>query len=232
MSTLCVIPARGGSKRIKRKNIREFAGKPMLTHTLTTALESGLFDHVHVSTEDDEIAAVAAAAGAAPIFKRDTALSGDHVPVRDVVRMELARFAEESRFFDTVVLFYATAVMVEVDDLRRAFAAFTENPEKPLLAVVDAGAPLERLMVASGDVLQPASPEQFSARTQELTPVYRDAGAFCLFSAATLQADDGSSNNFQFRPFFLPHWKGVDIDTEDDWRFAELIKAGLAATST
>lgn len=229
MSTLCVIPARGGSKRIKRKNVREFAGQPMLTHALTTALESGVFDHVHVSTEDDEIAAVAAAAGAAPIFRRDSILSGDHTPIREVVRTELARFTKEGRVFDTVALVYATAVLIEVDDLKRAFAAFAENPAKPLLAVVDAGAPLERLMVNNAGVLRPALPEQFANRTQDLTPAYRDAGAFCLFSAAMLEADNDGLQALYFRPFFLPRWKGVDIDTEDDWRFAELIKAGLAA---
>lgn len=228
MSTLCIIPARGGSKRIKRKNVRDFAGKPMLTHALTTALESGLFDHVHVSTEDDEIAAVAAAAGAVPTFKRDTALSGDHTPIRDVLRAELARFANEGSVFDIVVLLYATAVLVEVDDLKRAFAAFAENPEKPLLSVVDAGAPLERLMVNSAGVLRPVSPEQFSNRSQDLTPAYRDAGTFSFFSSEILKADEDGPHTLEFRPFLLPLWKGVDIDTEDDWRCAELLKAGLS----
>jgi N-acylneuraminate cytidylyltransferase len=202
----------------------------MLTHALTTALESGLFDHVHVSTEDNEIAAVAAAAGAAPAFKRDNALSGDYTPIRDVVRADLTRFSSEGSVFDTVVLLYATAVLIEVDDLKRAFTAFAENFEKPLLAVVDAGAPLERLMVNSAGVLRPVSPEQFSNRSQDLTPAYRDAGTFSFFSSETLEADKDGPHTLEFTPFFLPLWKGVDIDTEDDWRFAELLKAGLATT--
>lgn len=229
MSVLCVIPARGGSKRIKRKNVRDFAGRPMLTHALTAALESGVFDHVHVSTEDDEVASVAAAAGAEPVFRRNPALADDHTPIRDVVRTELARFAMEGRSFKTVALVYATAVLIDAEDLRGAASAFAEEPEKPLLAVVDAGTPLERLMVDSEGVLRPALLEGFANRTQDLTPAYRDAGAFCFFSATTLEADTDGAQALDFRPFALPHWKAVDIDTEDDWRFAELIKAGLTA---
>jgi N-acylneuraminate cytidylyltransferase len=230
MSALCVIPARGGSKRIARKNVRDFAGQPMLTHALGAALRSGVFDHVHVSTEDDEIAAIAAAAGAAPEFLRDGALADDHTPIRDVVTTELARFTTRGRIFTTCALVYATAVMLEPEDLRAALAAFAQDPEKPLLGVVDAGAPLERMMLESGGVLRPAMGERFAGRTQDMTRAYRDAGAVAVFSAATLEADTDGAQALDFRPFVLPRWKGVDIDTEDDWRFAELIKAGLSAT--
>lgn len=230
MSALCVIPARGGSKRIARKNVRDFAGRPMLVHALTAALESGVFDHVHVSTEDEEIAAVAAAAGAAPAFRRTPALADDHTPIRDVVRDDMARFTMNGRRFDIIFLVYATAVLIEPDDLRAALEAFAQDPDKPLLSVVEAGTPLERLMVDKGGVLHPALPERFANRTQDLTQAYRDAGAFAVFSAATLEADTDGAQALEFRPFVLPRWKGVDIDTEDDWRFAELIKAGLSAT--
>lgn len=231
MSTLCIVPARGGSKRIRRKNVRDFAGKPMLTHALTTALESNLFDHIHVSTEDDEIAGVAAAAGAAPIFKRDTAFADDHTPIRDVVRSELARFAALGKVFDTVLLLYATAALIEVDDLRRAYAVFAGDPRIPLLAVVDVGAPLDRLMVNHGGILQPVQPGQFSKRTQGLKVGYRDAGAFCFFTTDTFNTGADTKHLPEFKPFLLPKWKGVDIDTSDDWRFAELVKAGLNAES-
>ncbi|MGX6647212.1 acylneuraminate cytidylyltransferase family protein [Maricaulaceae bacterium MS644] len=230
MSVLCVIPARGGSKRILRKNVRDFAGEPMLVHALTAALQSEAFDTVHVSTEDDEIAAVAAKYGAPPDFARPASLGDDHTPIRDVVKAVLAEYAARGRMFDTVALVYATAVLIEADDLRVALKAFAAAPQNPLLSVVDAGTP-ERLMVEEGGILHPVSSDRFANRSQDLSSAYRDAGAFAIFSAETLRADTDGTQALAFRPFLLPRWKGVDIDTEEDWRFAEIIKAGLAAVS-
>jgi N-acylneuraminate cytidylyltransferase len=231
VSVLCVIPARGGSKRIGRKNVRDFAGEPMLAHALTAVLQSEAFDTVHVSTEDEEISAVAAKYGAPPDFARPASLGDDHTPIRDVVKAAVAEYAARGRMFDTVALVYATAVLIEADDLRAALQAFAAAPENPLLSVVDAGTPLERLMVEEGGVLRPVSPGQFANRSQDLSAAYRDAGAFAVFSAETLRADTDGAQALAFRPFLLPRWKGVDIDTEEDWRFAEIIKAGLAAVS-
>lgn len=236
MSVLCVIPARGGSKRIQGKNVRDFAGQPMLTHALKAAQESGVFSHIHVSTDDDGIAAVAAAAGVPPLFMRHPALADGHTPIRDVVTSDLARFNSGEgrallrvRPFDTIVLVYATAVLIDAGDLVQGMRAYEKQADKPLLAVVNMGTPLERQWVVRHGVLRPALPENFSKRTQDLTPVYRDAGAFAIFSSAMLEADCDGAQPMDFHPFVLPHWKGVDIDTEDDWRFAELIKAGLSA---
>jgi N-acylneuraminate cytidylyltransferase len=203
----------------------------MLTHALKTAFRSNLFDHIHVSTEDDEIAAVAGEAGAPPIFKRDTALADDHTPIREVVRTEVARFAALGMVFDTVLLLYATAVLIEADDLRRAYAVFAGDPGIPLLAVVNVGAPLDRLMVNQAGILQPVQPGQFSKRTQGLKVGYRDAGAFCFFTAETFNPGTDTKHFLEFKPFVLPKWKGVDIDTPDDWHFAELVKAGLNTES-
>ncbi|MCR9130769.1 MAG: pseudaminic acid cytidylyltransferase [Alphaproteobacteria bacterium] len=236
MSRLCVIPARGGSKRIPGKNVRDFAGRPMLTHALKAAQDSRLFDHIHVSTDDDQIADAAAAAGAPPVFLRDPALADDHTPIRDVVTSDLARFTSgeggvisRTGPFTSITLVYATAVLIEAGDLVEAIKVYEKQPDRPLLAVVDVGAPLERLMEDRQGVLRPALPDQFANRTQDLTRAYRDAGAFAIYSAATLEADRDGAAALEFRPFVLPRWKGVDIDTEEDWRFAELIKAGLTA---
>jgi pseudaminic acid cytidylyltransferase len=236
MSRLCIIPARGGSKRIPGKNVRDFAGRPMLTHALKAAQDSGLFDHIHVSTDDDKIAQVAAAAGAPPLFRRDPSLADDHTPIRDVVTSDLARLTTgegglntSGGRFTTIALVYATAVLIEADDLIRAVKVYEEQLHKPLLAVVDIGAPLERQLVDKDGVLHPALPDNFANRSQDLTRAYRDAGAFAIYSAATLEADTDGAQALDFRPFVLPRWKGVDIDTEEDWRFAELIKAGLTA---
>ena len=230
MTTLCVIPARGGSKRIARKNIRPFAGRPLLTYPLSVALRSGVFDHIHVSTEDEEIAAVAADAGAAPAFLRDRDLADDHTPIRDVVRADLESFEAYGRRFDRVMLLYATATALEITDLTQSLTAFDRDPNRALLAVAPARTPLERFMAIDGEILVPAlAKDRFANRTQDLTAVYRDAGAFAIYAADTLRADTDGAAAMAFRPYVLPAWKAIDIDTEDDWRHAEIIAAGLNA---
>jgi len=226
---LCVIPARGGSKRIPDKNLRAFAGRPMLTHALSAALESGVFHHVHVSTDSTQIATLADQAGANPTFLRDAALADDHTPIRDVVRADFKAFLQREPY-DGVALVYATAVMLEPDDLSSALTCFLEDKSRPLLAVAPAEAPLERFLAIRDGVLEPAlSRDRFANRTQDLTPVYRDAGAFAFYAADTVLADTDGAAAMAFRPYVLPAFKAVDIDTEDDWRHAEIIKAGLTA---
>lgn len=230
MSALCVIPARGGSKRIARKNMRDFAGAPMLSFALRAAQDSGVFNHIHVSTDDDEIASVAAQFGAKPAFLRAQSLADDFTPVRDVVRSDLAEFEARGSGFDAVALVYATAALLNPADLRAAMAEFLKERSRPLLAVVPAPTPLERFMAVSDGVLEPAlSKDRFSGRTQDLTPVFSDAGAFAFYSADTLRADRDGAAAMDFRPFVLAPHQAVDIDTESDWRHAEVIKAGLQA---
>ena len=230
MSTLCVIPARGGSQRIARKNIRDFAGRPMLTYPLGVAQRSGVFDHIHVSTEDEEIAAVAARFGAAPEFLRNKALADDRTPIRDVVRADLEAFERRGRRFERVMLLYATATALEITDLTGGLTAFDRDPNRALLTVAPAQAPFERFMAIDGDTLVPAlAKDRFANRTQDLTPVYRDAGAFAIYAADTLRTDRNGAAAMAFRPYILPAWKAVDIDTQDDWRHAEIITAGLKA---
>ncbi len=231
MSVLCVIPARGGSKRIPRKNVRDFAGKPMLAHGLEAALQSGVFDRVHVSTDDDEIASVARQFGAAPGFLRAPELADDYTPIRDVVRRDLEVFEERGDRFDSVALLYATAPLLDADDIRGAYEAFCAAADTPLLAVCPSETPLERFMAVRDGILVPALPaDRFANRTQDLTTVYRDAGALGFYSAETLKADTDGAAPMAFRPFVLPAFKAIDIDTEDDWRHAEIIKAGLTVT--
>jgi pseudaminic acid cytidylyltransferase len=128
-------------------------------------------------------------------------------------------------------LIYATAALLEPTDIRNAFKAFKADPEKPLLAVCPCETPLERLMsVRDGTLFPVLATERFANRTQDLTTVYRDAGALALYEARTLLGQADGAAPMAFRPFVLPAFKAIDIDTEDDWRHAEIIKAGQAAT--
>ena len=230
MSVLCIIPARGGSKRIARKNVRDFAGRPMFAHALNAAQRSGVFDHIHVSTEDDEISKLASEYGAPPSFPRDPQFADDVTPIRDVVRRDVEEFARRGRAFDIVVLIYATVPLLEPDQISKALSVFLQDTSCPLLAVAPGSTVLERFMAIKGDRLVPAvSADRFARRTQDLTPVYRDAGAFAIYAAETLRADTDGAAAMDFRPFVLPAHQAIDIDTEEDWRHAELIAAGLAA---
>ncbi len=230
MSRIAIIPARGGSKRIPRKNIRPFGGQPALTHILNAAEATGLFDVIHVSTDDDEIAAVAAAAGHAPDFPRAPDIADDHTPIRTVMGWTLREYDKRGQAFDTAALLYATAFFIEPADIAGAVTAFEADPAHPVLAVADIGTPIEKLFVAEGGLLRTADAAHFAARTQDLTPAYQDAGAFGIFAAPELLAETDGSAPLAFRPFVLDRLKAIDIDTEDDWAFAERLHAARNRT--
>jgi len=222
---IAIFPARGGSKRIPRKNIRSFAGQPALTHILGAAAASGLFDVLHVSTDDQEIAEVAAKGGHRPDFRRDAAIADDYTPIRSVMGWTLREYEKRGQYFDTAALLYATAFFVEPDDIANAVSEFEADTTHPVLAVSDVGAPIEKLFIENNGLLQTANEGRFAARTQDLTPAYQDAGAFGIFSAQTLTAEPDGSAPMRFRPFHLDRWKAIDIDTEEDWAFAERLHA-------
>jgi len=230
---LAVIPARGGSKRIPRKNLRDFAGRPAFTHILGAAAQSELFDIIHVSTDDAGINQAAALAGFPPGFERDASLADDHTPIRSVVSWTLRQYAERGETFDTVALLYATAVFVTPEILANACETFESGDRsKPVLGVVDIGTPLEKLFTRNDDTLKSVDSVRFGNRTQDLTPAFRDAGAFGIFDAPRLLNDTDGTTALEFRAYPLDPWVGIDIDTEDDWAFAERLHAGGQEPST
>tara|TARA_R110002096_G_scaffold33234_9_gene96148 strand:- start:365 stop:1081 length:717 start_codon:yes stop_codon:yes gene_type:complete len=224
---LAVIPARGGSKRIAHKNLRQFGGQPAFTHILGAAAQSELFDIIHVSTDDEAIAQAAALAGFPPGFDRDANLADDHTPIRSVVSWVLRQYEERGEMFDTVALLYATAFFVTPEALTDACETFESGDRsQPLLGVVEVGTPLEKLFRLEDGLLATVDAAKFGARTQDLTPVFRDAGAFGVFDAASLLSDGDGAQPLAFRAFPLAPWVGIDIDTEEDWAFAERLHAG------
>jgi N-acylneuraminate cytidylyltransferase len=230
MSRIAIIPARGGSKRIPRKNIRPFAGQPALTHILKAAEATGLFDVLHVSTDDQEIAAIAAGAGHPPDFLRDPAIADDFAPIRAVASWTLREYASRGEAFETAALLYATAFFVEPQDIAAAVADFERDRAHPVLAVAEIGSPIEKLFVEKDGLLRTANEAEFGTRTQDLTPAFRDAGAFAVFSAPTLLAETDGSAPLHFRPFRLDRLKAIDIDTKADWAFAERLHAARTNT--
>ncbi len=226
---LCVIPARGGSKRIPRKNIREFCGKPMIAWSIEAARASGCFDEIIVSTDDKEIADVARQCGAAVPFMRPSELADDFAGTTPVVAHAVHWYQEHGQELTAVCCLYATAPFVAPIDLRQGREMLMQVAVDRFVFTATAYAsPIQRALrldPTSGEARM-WQPEQFSKRSQDLEPAHHDAGQFYW---GRPQAWLHSENLFEgSKPLLLPRWRVQDIDTEDDWRQAELMRRALA----
>jgi len=228
---LAVIPARGGSKRIPRKNIRPFAGKPMIAWSIEAALASGCFDRVVVSTDDDEIAAVAAARGAEVPFRRPQDLADDHAGTVAVVAHAIGELMPADGPADIVCCIYATAPFVSVDDLRRGEALLGTEACDYVLPVARYPYPIQRALRLAGDGrVSMFDPARYDTRSQDLEPAWHDAGQFYWGRAGAWRAR---------RPVLgpgsvaipLPAYRVQDIDTPEDWTRAEWMFRTLQATN-
>jgi pseudaminic acid cytidylyltransferase len=219
---LLVIPARGGSKRIPRKNVVPFCGAPLMAHALRAALGSLLFGTIHVSTDDAEVAEVAAAHGLAPEFPRLAGLADDHATLADVLRFVTARFAARGQRFSSVTVLMPTAPLVLADDLAAAHALFdAAGGDRPVLAVTRFPVPVEwAFRRDAAGLLSPVHPGQDQRRSQDLGEAWYDAGAFAIHPAALLEPGAAP------RPWLghpLPRERAIDIDTPEDLAFAALL---------
>lgn len=232
VSSVAVIPARGGSKRIPRKNVRAFAGRPLISWTIDTCLASGLFADVIVTTDDDEIAAVARAGGASVPFTRPASLADDHATTAAVMAHAVASLAPPLSDADLVCCVYPAAVLVSANDLALGRQQLLDAPEALYAgAVVRYSHPIQRALERGADgritLLQP---ELASTRTQDLPTRWHDAGQF-YWGRATAWREQA--------PYFssalgveLPSWRAQDIDDEDDWIRAEAMFRSRAPEQT
>jgi N-acylneuraminate cytidylyltransferase len=220
---LCVIPARGGSKRIPRKNIREFAGKPIIAHSIAAALGSRLFDRVMVSTDDAEIAEVARAHGAEIPFLRPANLADDFTGTNAVVRHALLWHREQGIDYVHACCVYATAPFVQADDLRRGFDLLVASTKAYAFSVTSFAFPIQRaLRVTPGGTVEAMFPELACHRSQDLEHAYHDAGQF-YWGRAQAFLDDLALFSPAAVPMILPRHRVQDIDTLEDWHRAELL---------
>lgn len=221
MKTLAVITARGGSKRIPRKNIKPFLGKPILLYSIQAALDSGAFDEVMVSTEDEEIAELAGKAGAKVPFFRSSDTANDYATTADVLLEVLEQYREMGEQFDYICCIYPTAPFVSAKRLREAMENLTAQGADALLPVVRFGFPPQRSVVVGNDgFLQFKWQEYMLARSQDLEPFYHDAGQFyCLKVERFLEQKKMVMK--KTLPLVLPESEVQDIDTEEDWKIAE-----------
>lgn len=221
MSSLAIIPARGGSRRIPRKNIRRFCGKPIIAWSIEAALASGLFAEVMVSTDDAEIAEIAAQHGAAVPFWRSAATSDDHATTTDVLREVLDQYRSLGRGFETACCLYPTAPFITAADLIEGHAILERKQRDVVLPVCRFDYPIWRSLSRSEDGrIALFFPEHEFARSQDLPPAYHDAGQWVWLRVAPFLAG-GALFGTRTGSVVLPPERAQDIDTEEDWKRAE-----------
>ncbi|HIJ84140.1 MAG: Pseudaminic acid cytidylyltransferase [Magnetococcales bacterium] len=219
---IAVVPARGGSKRLPDKNIKNFHGKPMMGHILDAARESELFDCIHVSTEDGHIMEVADQLGYKVDFMRPNELADDHTPLMPVLKHVVDTFKERGRIFDQVVLLMACAPLIEASDLREGSLLFERfSGKRAVMSITSYPVPVEWAYSRREDgLLEPVQPGMFAVRSQDLPKRYYETGCFTFFPVQQVLGG-GSGDDGNFVGLILPRWKSVDIDDAEDWELAE-----------
>ncbi|HCN77419.1 MAG TPA: pseudaminic acid cytidylyltransferase [Verrucomicrobiales bacterium] len=230
MSALAIILARSGSKRIPGKNLRPFLGHPVIHYPVKAALDSGCFDEVMVSTDDDQIAAAARAAGAVTPFRRSAENASDQATTTDALLEVIAQYRAAGCEFEFICGMYASAPLITVDHLRAGWEIIKDNPAaQTVMPVIRYGYPVHRAFVIQQGRLQLMMPEHGFTRSQDLPVAYHDAGQWYWMRVADFER---GRKVFADRclPVELSELEVQDIDNEVDWKLAELkarIQRGL-----
>lgn len=224
---LAVIPARGGSKRISRKNIKLFHGKPMIAYAVTAAISSKVFDQVIVSTDDDEIAKVAQAYGAVVPFVRPAELADDHTPTVPVIAHAIRTCQSMGWDATAVCCIYPGVPFISTVDLEQAYQQLESSGAHYVFPVTGFPSPIQRALrrLSNGSVM-PFQPEYAATRTQDLEPGYFDVGQFYWGRRDAWL--DGLNIHLNGTTLVIPEWRVVDIDTLADWERAELLYAAFS----
>ena len=226
---LAVIPARGGSKRIPRKNIKPFCGKPMIAWPIEAALQSGCFDAVVVSTDDAEIAEVARANGAMVPFMRPAELSDDHTGTIPVIRHAIEWHQGQGRTSGQVCCIYATAPFVRAEDIQRGLQVLDETGADYAFSVTSYAFPIQRaIRITPQGRVEMFHPEYFNTRSQDVEEAFHDAGQFYWGQASAWLAGKPIFSP-DAAPVILPRHRVQDIDTPEDWIRAEWMFKALQA---
>lgn len=221
MKRIAVITARGGSKRIPRKNIKLFLGKPILHYSIEAAITSGIFDEVMVSTEDAEIAEIAKQAGAAVPFFRSEKTSGDFATTADVVAEVIEEYAKRGQHFDELCCIYPTAPFITAQKLKESMELLSRQGCDGVLPVVRFSFPPQRCVVIEDGALQPKWQEYMNARSQDLEQYYHDCGQFYCINVEAFEKQHKMVMEHTV-PYVMSELDVQDIDTEEDWQIAEM----------
>lgn len=228
-NNVAIIPARGGSKRIPRKNIRPFCGKPMIAWSIDAALSSGCFDRVIVSTDDDEIAALASQYKAEAPFRRPAELADDYTGTVPVIAHAIEWLQARGEAPEAVCCLYATAPFVQANDIRNGLKALESEAADYALSVTSYAFPIQRaLRMTDGGRVEMFYPEYASTRSQDLEESWHDAGQFywgrseAWITGTPIMTADAI-------PIPLARERVQDIDTPEDWRRAEWLHEAMRA---
>ncbi len=221
MKTIAIITARGGSKRIPRKNIKEFCGKPILAYSIEAAVASGIFDTVMVSTDDKEIAEAAGRYGAQVPFFRSEAASNDYATTNDVLLEVLDEYEKRGERFETACCIYPTAPFVTAQKLINAVEQLKTSDADTLIPVVAFSYPPQRAMIVENGRLVFEYPQYLDSRSQDLTPHYHDAGQFYVFRTEAFRKNRKLMVG-NILPMIVSELEVQDIDSQTDWEVAEM----------
>jgi pseudaminic acid cytidylyltransferase len=219
---IAIIPARGGSKRIPRKNIKKFCGKPMIAYAISASKESGLFEHVVVSTDDEEIAQIANVFGAETPFSRPAELANDYTATVPVIAHAINACRNLGWKFNQVCCIYPAVPFIQIDDLRDSLALMNKGESDYCYPVTEYPSTIQRaLKLLNNGKMKPFYPEFELIRTQDLESTYYDAGQFYWGNTdAWLTNSKIHSSGLGYA---IPNWRVIDIDTPGDWLRAEIL---------
>jgi len=227
---ICVIPARGGSKRIPRKNIKEFNGKPIIAYSIEAALKSNCFDQVIVSTDDDEIAEVARKYGAKVPFVRPDELSNDYVGTIPVIKHAIEWMEDNENPVENVCCLYATAPFIQSQTISKAFQQLKDLRTDYCFSVTRFASPIQRAVkIVQDNKVNMFYPEHFNIRSQDLEEAYHDAGQFYWGKSQAFK-DELPIFSEVATPYILPRYLVQDIDILEDWIRAEAMYKVLQKT--
>ena len=218
---VAVITARGGSKRIPRKNIRQFCGKPIMEYPIRAALKSGIFDEVMVSTDDEEIAEIAKRAGAKVPFMRSSLNAGDMAASHEVVLEVLEEYKKAGILFEYVCCIYPTAPFLTAEKLQKSLKALEDGVSDGVIPVVAYSFPPQRSFIIKNDKVEFKWPENRLKRSQDLETFYHDSGQFYFLRVKEFLVQQTMLLQ-NTMPLILNEMEVQDIDNEEDWKLAEL----------
>lgn len=221
MGNICIIPARGGSKRIPRKNIKDFLGKPIIAYSIGAALDSGLFDETMVSTDDAEIAEVALRYGAKVPCMRSEANSDDFATTADVLKEVIQHYAAVGNHYNSACCIYATAPLIQTNRLKEGYQLLIDKGADTVFPVTAFSFPILRALKLEDQKIEMLWPENLNKRSQDLPKAYHDAGQWYWFNPATI-VQSGKLFTEQTYGVELPDTEVQDIDNLSDWKLAEL----------
>ncbi len=220
MKNLAIIPARGGSKRIPRKNIKDFLGRPIIAYSIQATILSGVYDEIMVSTDDNEIAEIAKSYGANVPFLRSPDTSNDYASTADVIFEVLNNYKNIGKEFDTVSCIYSTAPFITPERIQEAFSFIDGNVDSVFTCVAYSYPPQRGLRITDGKISM-IHPEHLMSRSQDLEPIYHDAGQFYISMVESFRRN-GSFWGDNTAGLVLSELEVQDLDTPTDWLLAEM----------